>query len=98
MPPAPRLAASLSARHHCDQAIEHLSNERQKMTKTLRCAAPALILLMTLSGCATAPMSQQPCPVVQQPPPPAPVPLGPSFTDRMRIFLSGNLPEQKNSD
>lgn len=52
-----------------------------------------LALLTILSGCATVP------PVCQEPPKlTARVPMGPSFQDRMRDFLSGKLPEQTNSE
>ena len=51
-------------------------------------AVLALASLMILSACASDPSACQP-PM----PKPAPVPVGPSFQDRMRLFLSGKLPE-----
>lgn len=62
------------------------------MRKTLNCAVLALALPLLLVSCAAAPSV---CP--SPPLPPAPVPLGPSFQDRMQLFLSGKLPAQTNS-
>ena len=63
------------------------------MPRKLNCAASALASLMLLSGCATAPTV---CPSPAAPP--AKVPLGPSFQDEMRRFLSGSLPEPTTSE
>ena len=52
-------------------------------------SAPMLAWLLLCSGCATAPSA---CPAL--PPPPAKVPLGPSFLDQTADFLQGSLPEQ----
>jgi len=51
------------------------------------------LLLSTLlsAGCATVPPVAQTCPKL--PEPPARVPLGPSFQERMDAFLQGKLPE-----
>lgn len=61
------------------------------MQMPLNCAACALLLTLTLSGCATAPSAQE-CPKAELPPAPAPEPPGPNLQDLMRIFLSGTLP------
>lgn len=63
------------------------------MRKLLNCAASALASLTLLSSCASGPTV---CPT--PPAPPAAVPLGPSFLDEMRTFLSGSLPEQIPSE
>ena len=57
------------------------------MHTTRACALSTIALLMLLSGCATAPID---CP--RLPEPPARVPLGENFQDRMQQFLSGTLP------
>ncbi len=45
-------------------------------------------VMLLSAGCATVPAV---CPVL--PPPPPKVELGPTFSETMRNFLSGNLPE-----
>jgi hypothetical protein len=57
----------------------------------LKTSISMLALLMLCSGCATVPSA---CPA--PPPPPAKVPLGPSFQDQMESFLKGSLPEPIN--
>lgn len=60
-------------------------------------AALTLVLPMLLASCAAAP-SACPEPVLVKRSHPAREPLGPSFQDRMQLFLSGKLPEQSDSE
>lgn len=67
------------------------------MTKLLRFDVLTLALPMLLASCAAAP-SACPEPVLVKRSHPAREPLGPSFQDRMQLFLSGKLPEQIDSE
>lgn len=51
------------------------------------------VLLMLLSGCATAPSAS-----LKPPSPPARAPLGENFQEEMQRFLNGSLPALKPSD
>lgn len=64
--------------------------------KTRIWPASTLVFALTLTGCASALSVPPECPR----PPELPVrePLGPSYQDRMRDFLSGKLPEQTDSE
>lgn len=67
---------------------------RYKYKQTIL-ATSMLVLLTILSSCATAPnvcvpSSSQDLPAKVQP--------GPSFQERMRVFLAGKLPEQTSSE
>jgi hypothetical protein len=63
-----------------------------------------VLMSVFLLGCATGPTDPQLKPIPMDPvnPPQLPaldkVPLGPTFTDRMELFLSGKLPEQISYD
>lgn len=66
------------------------------MTKLHPFVALTLALPMLLASCAAAPSA---CPeqVMVKRSHPAREPLGPSFQDRMQLFLSGKLPEPTGS-